>query len=70
MNEVSKTNEPGSLHEALAPQITAGAHFARLAGPALDGSIQPLLLPSADSKLLIITFSPSCPWIDLKSPCF
>ena len=50
-----------TLHEALAPQITAGAHFERLAGFALDGSIQPLLLPSADSKLLIITFSPSCP---------
>jgi len=50
-----------TLDETLAPQITAGAHFERLAGLALDGRIQPLLLPSADSKLLIITFSPSCP---------
>src|SRR5262245_46687964 len=50
-----------SLQEALAPQITAGAHFDKLAGLALDGRLQPVALPSAESKLLIITFSPGCP---------
>lgn len=32
-----------------------------LKGLALDGRIQRLALPGVDSKLLIITFSPSCP---------
>ena len=50
-----------SLQETLAPQITAGAHFEKLAGLTLEGRFQALALPSADSKLLIITFSPSCP---------
>jgi peroxiredoxin len=50
-----------SLQEALAPQITAGAHFEKLAGLTLDGRFQRLPLPAADSKLLIITFSPGCP---------
>lgn len=50
-----------SLREALAPQISSGVHVERLAGLALDGRLQPIALPSADSKLLIITFSPSCP---------
>jgi peroxiredoxin len=50
-----------SLQEALAPQITSGAHVELPAGLALDGSFQRLALPSADSKLLIITFSPGCP---------
>lgn len=49
------------LEEALAPQITSGAHFEMLGGLSLDGRFQPLALPSADSKLLIITFSPGCP---------
>jgi peroxiredoxin len=50
-----------SLHEALAPQITAGAPLEKLAGLGLDGRFQAVILPSADSKLLIITFSPGCP---------
>jgi len=50
-----------SLGEALAPQISSGVHVERLAGLALDGSFQPIALPPADSKLLIITFSPGCP---------
>ena len=50
-----------SLQEALAPQITSGAHVEKLAGLALDGRFQPITLPPADSKLLIITFSPGCP---------
>jgi peroxiredoxin len=50
-----------TLHQAQDPQIISGAHLEMLAGLALDGRIRPLVLPSADSKLLIITFSPSCP---------
>jgi peroxiredoxin len=50
-----------TLHQAQDPQITSGTHLEMLAGLALDGRIRPLALPSADSKLLIITFSPSCP---------
>ena len=49
------------LSEALAPQITAGTQLQMLSGVALDGRLEPVTLPSADSKLLIITFSPSCP---------
>ena len=64
-----------SLQEALAPQITAGARVEMPAGLGLDGRFQRLALPPADSKLLIITFSPGCPacqanqegWIDRKS---
>ena len=50
-----------SLREAVAPQISSGAHIERLAGLALDGHLQAIALPSADSKLLLITFSPGCP---------
>jgi len=50
-----------SLQETLAPQITAGAHVEKLVGVALDGRLEPVALPPADSKLLIITFSPGCP---------
>src|SRR5260370_14770242 len=32
-----------------------------LAGVALDGRLEPVTTPSADSKLLILTFSPGCP---------
>ncbi len=49
------------LSEALAPQITAGTQLQMLSGVALDGRLEPVTLPSADSKLLIITFSPRCP---------
>ena len=49
------------LSEALAPQITAGTQLQMLSGVALDGRLEPVTLPSADSKLLIITFSPGCP---------
>lgn len=49
------------LSEALAPQITAGTQLQMLSGVALDGRQESVTLPSADSKLLIITFSPSCP---------
>lgn len=50
-----------SLQESLAPQITAGVHLEKLAGLAVDGHLQPIALPPANSKLLIITFSPGCP---------
>jgi len=50
-----------TLHNALDPQITACAHLEMLAGLGLDGRNQILALPSANSRLLIVTFSPSCP---------
>jgi peroxiredoxin len=49
------------LSEALAPQITAGTQLRMLAGIAFDGRLEPVALPAAGSKLLIITFSPGCP---------
>src|SRR5712664_4530043 len=49
------------LNEALAPQISAGAQLQMLTGLALDGRLEPVTLPTAGSKLLIITFSPGCP---------
>ena len=49
------------LSEALAPQITAGTQLQMLAGIAFDGRLEPVILPAAGSKLLIITFSPGCP---------
>ena len=50
-----------SLREVLAPQVTSGTRIEMPAGLALDGRFQRPALPSADSKLLIITFSPGCP---------
>jgi peroxiredoxin len=63
------------LNEALAPQVSAGTQLQMLAGIAFDSRLEPVTLPSADSKLLIITFSPGCPacqanqdgWIRLAS---
>src|SRR5713226_7792462 len=49
------------LNEALAPQITAGTRLQMLSGVALDGRLEPVTLPAAGSKLLILTFSPGCP---------
>jgi len=49
------------LNEALAPQITAGTQLKNLAGIAFDARLEPVALPAAGSKLLIITFSPGCP---------
>jgi peroxiredoxin len=49
------------LSKALAPQITAGTQLRMLAGIAFDGRLEPVTLPAAGSKLLIITFSPGCP---------
>ena len=49
------------LNEALAPQITAGMQLQMLSGIAFDGRLEPVSLPPAGSKLLIITFSPGCP---------
>lgn len=49
------------LREAAAPQIAAGTQLQMLSGLALDGRVESVGLPSADSKLLIITFSPGCP---------
>jgi peroxiredoxin len=49
-----------AMHQALDPQITAGAQLEMLTGLTLDGRNQPLELPSPNSKLLIITFSPGC----------
>ncbi len=49
------------LREAAAPQIAAGTHLQMLSGLALDGRQEPVTLPQAGSKLLIIAFSPGCP---------
>ena len=49
------------LEETVAPQIVSGAHIEILSGLGLDGHLQTLDLPSGNSKLLIITFSPGCP---------
>ena len=49
------------LSEALAPQIAAGTQLQMLAGIGFDGHLEPVTLPAAGSKLLIITFSPGCP---------
>lgn len=49
------------LLEAAAPQIAAGTQLQMLSGLALDGRVEPVSLPAAGSKLVIITFSPSCP---------
>jgi peroxiredoxin len=49
------------LNEALAPQISAGTQLQMLSGVALDGRLEPVALPAAGSKLLILTFSPGCP---------
>ena len=49
------------LNEALAPQITAGTQLKKLSGVAFDGRLEPVSLPAAGSKLIIITFSPGCP---------
>jgi hypothetical protein len=49
------------LRDAQAPQIAAGAQLQMLSSLALDGHVEPVSLPSAGSKLLIITFSPGCP---------
>src|SRR5207245_10754242 len=49
------------LSEALAPQITAGTQLQMLAGIAFDGRLEPVALPAAVSKVLIITFSPRFP---------
>jgi peroxiredoxin len=58
---VSLFRQNQRLNEALAPQIAAGTQLQMLSGLALDGRIEPVNLPSAGSKLLIITFSPGCP---------
>jgi peroxiredoxin len=49
------------LRDAQAPQIAAGAQLQMLSGIGLDGRVDPVSLPTAGSKLLIITFSPGCP---------
>jgi peroxiredoxin len=49
------------LSQALAPQITAGTQLRMLTGLGFDGRLEPVALPAASSKLIIITFSPGCP---------
>jgi peroxiredoxin len=49
------------LREAAAPQIASGTQLHMLSGLPLNGRVDPVSLPSANSKLLIITFSPGCP---------
>jgi peroxiredoxin len=49
------------LREAVAPQIAAGEQLQMLSGVTLDGHVEPISLPAANSKLLLLTFSPGCP---------
>ena len=49
------------LREAAAPQIARGMQLQMLSGLPLNGRVERVSLPSANSKLLIITFSPGCP---------
>lgn len=58
---VALFRENRRLLELAAPQIAAGAQLQMLSALTLDGRVEPVNLPSGDSKLLIITFSPGCP---------
>jgi peroxiredoxin len=58
---VSLFQQNRHLSEASAPQITAGTQVEMLAGIAFDGRLEPVALPAAGSKLLVITFSRGCP---------
>lgn len=58
---VALFRENRRLSEAVAPQIIGGAQLQMLSALALDGRVEPVNLPPAGSKLLIITFSPGCP---------
>jgi peroxiredoxin len=49
------------LKEAATPQILAATQLQMLSGVSLDGRLEPINLPPAGSRLLIITFSPGCP---------
>jgi peroxiredoxin len=49
------------LREAAAPQIAAGEQLQMLSGVTLDGHVEPISLPGANSKLLLLTFSSGCP---------
>lgn len=49
------------LSEPAAPQIAAGTQLRMLAALNLEDHLEPISLPSAGSKILIITFSPGCP---------
>ncbi len=49
------------LEDTLAPQIASGARLQMLGGLTLDGRFRAIPLPSAEAKLLVITFSPACP---------
>jgi len=61
VENISLLRQNRRLEEAAAPQIAAGAQLQMLSGLTLDGRIVPVNLPSAGSKLLVITFSPGCP---------
>lgn len=50
-----------SLQEAVAPQIVAGTQLQMLSGLTPEGRIVPVSFPALGSKLLIFTFSPTCP---------
>jgi peroxiredoxin len=48
------------LREAAAPQIAVGEQLQMLSGVTLNGHVEPINLPGANSRLLVITFSPGC----------
>jgi peroxiredoxin len=58
---IALLRENRRLREAAAPQIARGTQLQMLSGLALNGRVEPVSLPTANSKLLIITFSPGCP---------
>ena len=58
---IALLRENRRLREATAPQIAARTQLQMLAGLTLEGHIEPVNLPTAGSKLFVITFSPGCP---------
>jgi len=55
------TRQNRQLRETAAWELAAGTQLRTLSGIAPDGGVRNVSLPSADSKFLIITFSPMCP---------
>lgn len=53
----------------LAEQVRAGQRLQNLSAVSLDGRIQPIVLPTtASERLVIFTFSPTCPFCQRTQP--
>lgn len=61
VENISLVGQNRGLRDVAAPQIKSGKQLRMLSGVGLDGRAETLDLPTADSKLLIVTFSPGCP---------